>query len=251
MKFANVNGERREPSPGLRGLCFLCGSEMISKCGEKVIWHWAHKGRRTCDHYWENETEWHREWKNLFPKEQQELVHTDVKGEKHFADVKLDNGFVLEFQNSPISTKEMQSRNDFYKDIAWIVNGLSKRENDYKELCRLMKNGNRINQIPLAYMIDTQSVKLVREWAGTGKSVFFDFSVEDIELGKSLWLLVPTECYEKSILIEVYLNDLLPLISIDMPSLKRVAEQLLHSIEIQFSMFKNRANSGPFRAYGR
>ncbi|MFG1492682.1 competence protein CoiA family protein [Halobacteriovorax sp. ZH4_bin.1] len=251
MKFANVNGERREPSPGIRGHCFLCGSEMISKCGEKVIWHWAHKGRRTCDHYWENETDWHRAWKNLFPKEQQEVVHTDDKGEKHFADVKLDNGFVLEFQNSPIPIKELKSRNDFYKDIAWIVNGLSKRESDYKELCRLMKNGNRINQIPLAYMIDTHSSKLVREWAGTGKSVFFDFSVEDIKLGKSLWLLIPIECYEKSILIEVHLNDLLPLISMDMTNLKRITEQLLHSIEVQFSMYKQRARLGPFKAYCR
>ena len=48
------------------------------------------KGRRFCDPWWENETEWHRAWKDQFPADWQEIVHHAEDGEKHIADVKTD-----------------------------------------------------------------------------------------------------------------------------------------------------------------
>ena len=77
MKFALVNGEKAEAQKGLRGICVNCPSEMIAKCGDVKIPHWAHKSKVPCDSWWENETEWHRKWKNLFPREWQEKTHTD------------------------------------------------------------------------------------------------------------------------------------------------------------------------------
>ena len=82
-----------------KGVCPSCGSELIAKCGEIVIHHWAHK-KKCSDHWWENETEWHRNWKDKFPKEWQEVVHFSDDGEKHIADVKTRNGFVIEFQHA-------------------------------------------------------------------------------------------------------------------------------------------------------
>ncbi len=102
MKFALVNGNKVEATKGAKGQCPLCDSDLIAKCGELKINHWAHKGKRNCDPWWENETDWHRSWKGKFPIEWQEVVQFDESGEKHIADVKTDQGWVLEF---PIATK--------------------------------------------------------------------------------------------------------------------------------------------------
>ncbi|MEN5235052.1 competence protein CoiA [Sphingobacterium faecium] len=124
MQYANVNGIKSSPSPKLKGKCYCCGSEVIAKCGSFKIWHWTHKDLKSCDPWWENETEWHRQWKNSFPKENQEIVHFDQKTrEKHIADVKTNNGVVIEFQNSPMSIEELESRESFYGNMIWIING--------------------------------------------------------------------------------------------------------------------------------
>jgi competence protein CoiA len=124
MKFAVVGEERREAQPGLSGKCPLCGNAMIAKCGDIRVRHWAHLGTRTCDPWWEPETEWHRAWKNRFPENWQEISHLSENGEKHRADVKTDRGVVLEFQHSFLQREERESREKFYRNMVWVVNGL-------------------------------------------------------------------------------------------------------------------------------
>ena len=102
MHYALINGEKTEPQPKLAGHCPACGAQMIAKCGQHILWHWAHKSRRHCDQWWEAETKWHRKWKALFPPGWQEVVHVDEVGqEKHIADVKKPSGLVLEFNILP------------------------------------------------------------------------------------------------------------------------------------------------------
>jgi len=125
MQYSIVDELRIEPAPKLKGSCPACGNPTIAKCGSKVIWHWAHAGRVHCDPWWENETEWHRAWKSCFPTEQREIIKFDTAGEKHIADVQIPTGMVIEFQNSPISLEELQSREKFYGDMLWIVNARS------------------------------------------------------------------------------------------------------------------------------
>jgi len=125
MKYSLVNGVKSEAFPKGRGICVCCNMETIAKCGNRIVHHWAHRSLKHCDNWWENETEWHRNWKDHFPKEWQEVVHFDEEtNEKHIADVKTDKGVIIEFQNSPISTDEIIARENFYKDLIWIVNGL-------------------------------------------------------------------------------------------------------------------------------
>ena len=122
MKFALVLKQRIEATPKAKGECPGCGDPVIAKCGKQKIWHWAHKGTRNCDPWWEPETEWHRAWKANFPDEQQEVRHQDAEtGEWHIADIKVASGLVLEFQHSAISADEIQSRESFYKKMVWIV----------------------------------------------------------------------------------------------------------------------------------
>lgn len=88
MKFALINDQKVVATTGAKGFCPSCGSALIAKCGEVNVNHWAHKGRRNCDPWWENESEWHRAWKDKFPIEWQEIIQHDNSGEKHIADVK-------------------------------------------------------------------------------------------------------------------------------------------------------------------
>jgi competence protein CoiA len=114
MRFALVGNERTPPARSLKGLCPGCGSEMIAKCGTERIHHWAHRGARFCDDWWEPETEWHRNWKLSFPAEWQEVIGYSESGEKHIADVRTERGFTLELQNSHIQPEERQAREQHY-----------------------------------------------------------------------------------------------------------------------------------------
>lgn len=129
MEIALVNGERNEPFAGGRGICPQCGSPMIAKCGPRVLHHWAHFGRRNCDPWWETETAWHRGWKALFPEECREVSHVAEDGEIHRADIKTPTGIVVEIQNSPMSDAERISREQFYGNLVWVLNGKRFQDN--------------------------------------------------------------------------------------------------------------------------
>jgi len=119
-----TTGERIYPIKGSSAICQCCSEYLIAKCGQIRINHWAHKNKESCDKWWENETQWHRNWKNEFPKDWQEIIKTDLSsGEKHIADIFNPNkNLVIEFQNSPISVDEILSRENFYNKMIWVIN---------------------------------------------------------------------------------------------------------------------------------
>lgn len=123
MQLALSDGVRKEAFKGGQAICPVCGSGVIAKCGSRVIHHWAHASRRDCDPWWENETAWHREWKNLFPEECREISHVAPDGEIHRADVKTTQGVVIELQHSQMSDVERISREAFYGNLVWVVDG--------------------------------------------------------------------------------------------------------------------------------
>lgn len=184
MKYSLVNGERSEAQPSLSGQCPVCSSATISKCGKLKLWHWAHKGKRNCDPWWENETEWHRAWKGQFPKECQEVIQYAENGEKHIADVKTVQGWVIEFQNSFIDSEERGIRTAFYKKLVWVVNGL-RRKRDESQFLRLLNQSKPMNNTPQMRRIYLDESALSKEWSGIDAPVFFDFGEE------ILWCLLP------------------------------------------------------------
>lgn len=131
MQYALVNSERREAFPGGRGECPICKSATIAKCGSRVVHHWAHTNLKDCDPWWENETAWHREWKNRFSEECREIVYTASNGEIHRADVVTPTGIVIEFQHSQMSDAERLSRESFYRNLVWVIDGRAFRNNFY------------------------------------------------------------------------------------------------------------------------
>jgi competence protein CoiA len=129
LQYALVDGERREAFPAGRGQCPLCGAPTLAKCGPRVIHHWSHAGRKNCDPWWESETEWHRQWKSLFPPVHREVSYTAPDGEIHRADVVTQSGIVIEFQHSQMTDAERLSREDFYKNLVWVLDGREFRRN--------------------------------------------------------------------------------------------------------------------------
>lgn len=174
MKYAIVEDVKSEATPKLRGTCSYCGSEMVARCGRYKIWHWAHKSKADCDPWWESEGEWHRNWKNHFPAEWQEVVHFDnLTGEKHIADVKNPFDLVIEFQNSSMSLEERESREKFYKDMIWVVNG---DRGDLTEAYFNMGLSGPIDKNPLAYQISWLGKgKFLENWSEASANVYLDF----------------------------------------------------------------------------
>lgn len=122
MQFGLIGSQRATPLRGLKASCPICGDPLVAKCGSKIAHHWAHQGRLHCDPWWENETQWHRDWKENFPEHWREVALFDVTGEKHQADVRTPTGLVVEFQNSPMDRLELAAREAFYRNLIWIVN---------------------------------------------------------------------------------------------------------------------------------
>ncbi|TKC10936.1 competence protein [Pedobacter polaris] len=70
------------------------------------------------------ETEWHSGWKKAFPVSYREKTFLNkLEGYYHRADVFTPCGTAIEFQNSPICVAELQSREAFYPNLIWVVNG--------------------------------------------------------------------------------------------------------------------------------
>lgn len=174
MKFALVDSIKAEATKGAKGICPSCGSELIAKCGEVKINHWAHKQVRNCDPWWENETEWHRSWKNHFPSEWQEISLLDEQTtERHFADVRTSHGLVIEFQHSSIAPEERIVREKFYKNMVWVVDG-TRLKRDYPRFQKGRKDFLKSSKEGI-YLVDYLDECFPSAWIESSVPVLFDF----------------------------------------------------------------------------
>ena len=190
MKYAFASGQRQEARPSLSGECPRCGRPMVAKCGKIKIWHWAHLGTRVCDPWWENETEWHRAWKGQFPVDWQEVVLQAPSGERHIADVKTEQGWVLEFQHSYLKPEERRVRDAFYPKLTWVVDG-ARRKRDKQQFFKALEVGARISTKPPLLSVFSDECALLREWAGSRAPVLFDFGEVNKPEEPVLWCLLP------------------------------------------------------------
>lgn len=206
MKFAYLNGSKTEATKGAQGFCPVCFAPVIAKCGIHRIHHWAHKSNNSCDPWWENETAWHRNWKNLFPEQWQEKVFVNAQtGERHIADVVTPHtpyNLVIEFQHSHISSEERQSREAFYtqenRRMMWVVDG-SRLKNDYK---RFLNNFNCCNKLGKGIFRIIEPTKIFNNaWCSSSVPVIFDFGEEFVQKEKIeniLFCLLPQKFQNNS-----------------------------------------------------
>jgi len=179
LQFAIVDGVRKLPAKGNVGQCPNCGEAVIAKCGNQRIHHWAHKSTRACDAWWENETQWHIDWKNRFPSDWHEISQTDQSGERHIADIKRPDGFVVEFQHSHISDEERRKREEFYGTMVWIVDG-TRLKRSVSEFQEVLTNARLVIKTPPTFQVAIDESSLIKKWITSDKVVYFDFG--DVEI---------------------------------------------------------------------
>lgn len=181
MKFAIFDGVRQLPVKGLKGICPACGQEVIAKCGNIRAHHWAHSKKMKClDKWWESETKWHREWKDNYPLEWQEVLFKDPhSGERHRADINTEHGLTIEFQYSSISEEERQSRERFYDNLIWVVNG-SRLKGDFSRLLKNLENFKKLRHG--CYEVYSPEKVFPEKWVNSGVPVIFDFTPLDHSL---------------------------------------------------------------------
>lgn len=120
------SGKRIEATEtGQRANCPGCGAEVLSKCGEHMVKHWAHVNSQDCDDWYEPMSAFHMWWQSRFPKEWREVTIKGDDGTHHRADILIPGWGVVEVQHSPISSQTIREREQFYKryagNICWIV----------------------------------------------------------------------------------------------------------------------------------
>lgn len=214
MKYAFINGNRVEAVKGAKGICPGCKADVIAKCGERKVPHWAHKSVQVCDPWWENETEWHRKWKNYFPETWQEIsMHDQERNQVHIADVRTSDGLVIEFQNSPIHPNERRSRESFYKNMVWVING-TRLKGDYPRFCRTSSQFRRIGNTRV-FKVDYIEEGLPKAWIDSVVPVLFDFKGNEIisgpDLRNALYCLLPKTKNSYRVLIQLLPKDFVAL----------------------------------------
>ncbi|MBD7962402.1 competence protein CoiA [Comamonas avium] len=201
MRYALLNEQRIEAQPKLRGICPGCRNEVSAKCGVHKIWHWAHLKSASCDPWWEPETQWHRDWKNRFLLECQEVQLVDrATMERHIADVRTPAGLVIEFQRSTITSEEVDAREKFYQKMVWVIDG-TKNDNDpvYFKLGR-----TKVGEDGFVNFSVIGRSKLFHRWH-RHKPVFIDFGIEgfwrianfDPKIKKGIAILVNRDGFAK------------------------------------------------------
>jgi hypothetical protein len=192
MHFAHSVTERIKPEPQLKGACCICGEAVIAKCGNIRIWHWSHLKNRKCDKWWEQETEWHRNWKDKFPDHWQEFILQDENtGEKHIADIRTDNCLVIEFQHSHIDPQERIARETFYKNMVWVIDS-SRLKGDYQRFQKW--KSNFWVDMPGIFRVYRPELAFGKIWTSSKVPVVFDFlgtSDTNEAISDKLYCLLP------------------------------------------------------------
>lgn len=207
MRYALVDNILVEATPKSKGTCPGCSRALTAVCGEKRIPHWRHLALKHCDRWWEPETEWHRGWKSKFPKEWQEVFMPDpATGEKHMADVRTEHGLVIEFQHSHIDPEERRTREKFYQNMIWVVDG-TRLKRDYPRFEKgmpgfraLSKQGFFRVQFPEEYFPSA--------WLESSVPVFFDFQSPKPEYAQDagrvyLCCLLPGRAEGQAVIIRI------------------------------------------------
>ena len=135
----NTNNERvciENADKRCEYFCPVCNEKLSIKAANSlaVRSHFAHKRGTECLDDWKHDmSEWHYSWQCRFPEESREVV-VEKDGKRHRADISI-NGWIIEFQHSPISGEEIRERNTFYTNcgykVVWVFDANNKVKNSF------------------------------------------------------------------------------------------------------------------------
>lgn len=177
MRFALKDNERILSSPLIKdAICPLCKKDVIAKCGNIKVWHWAHKNNKDCDSWSDGETEWHLNWKSNFPKECQEVI--------------IEKNIPL----CPICYKEMKLKNNIHGDCYICENyfedgGIYKINDTIKDsILKIHRADVKINDVVIEFQNSSISDKEIEErelfynkmkWVLNGETLGKNISIYD------------------------------------------------------------------------
>lgn len=149
--------------------CACCGETLITRKGEKNAHHFAHRKGTVCKDTWNRSSSkntydisnWHNEWQNQFPKENQEII-LRLGDISHRADVMISRT-IIEFQHSIISEQHFDERNNFYKNFGYRLVWLF-------DISSLYQNGQ------LTYKVNDEGLSFI--WKNP-KGTFNRFDISD------------------------------------------------------------------------
>lgn len=115
--------------------CPICKERVIRKAGPRKKPHFAHQPNSECVYGEDKECKgpWHIHMQELFSRDAREVAFFDSDGKiSHIADVYLkETKTVIEFQHSPISIEDFNSRTSFHisegRRIIWVFD-VSKKD---------------------------------------------------------------------------------------------------------------------------
>lgn len=180
--YALVDGVRKHISEATRlerGVCPVCGADLIARKGLIREEHWWHINGKKCDPWYQPKGPWHHYWQNKFPIENQEVVFEKKVGEKiirHIADVKTEKGVVLEVQWSSISRETIAEREAFYDNMLWLV-GMQRTGSDQVFRQVITHNNDPIAlRLGQAWVLEDRNSISRQKWCYATKPVAFDFA---------------------------------------------------------------------------
>ena len=120
-------------------------------------------------------------------------------GEKHIADIRTVHNLVIEFQHSHIDPQERTSREKFYKNMVWVVDGTRLKRDYPRFLEEWKKDGiSEVRQTDNLGIFEVWFPEFCfpEAWLKSSVPVVFDFlgdgSLHDLEgLRNSLYCLFP------------------------------------------------------------
>jgi competence protein CoiA len=138
MLLALQGRELLRATPGARAECVECGERLIAKCGEIIIWHWAHDPGSQCAY--SHESAWHLGWKLWAHARGCQIEKVVVPG--HRADIVTRKGRVIELQSRGLALEDVRAREAVYPDMAWIVL-VDQQQEDRLHFGDLLSGGGR------------------------------------------------------------------------------------------------------------
>ena len=147
-----------------------------------------------------------RAWKGHFPKECQEVIHTDTNNEKHIADVKTGQSYVIEFQHSHLAPQERIIREAFYQNMVWVIDG-TRLKKDYPRFLEARKNFSPIYK-PGFFLVHFPEECFPAAWVESSVEVVFDFqgnppTDSQDEMRDTLWCLLPGRARRGAVVIAI------------------------------------------------
>lgn len=197
MKYALLHDEYVTATPHQKGaVCPLCLSEVVARCGEINVHHWAHKKGAHCDVWCEPDSEWRHKWLDSFSgcRIEQKL---EIGKEKHFIDVQTEFGTNILLRRGRIKEAELAKMEDFFPSLVWIVDlGSAKRA--VNQFGKAHVEGFISHSFDEVYKTIMGDEGLPSAWTKCRYPVFFDFSsAKDLPgyISDFLWCLMPYEAH--------------------------------------------------------